>query len=86
MGSFPCFHKLLYHVFELFSQEYGHNRRRRFISTKTVIVSNIGCTLTQQIRMNVHSLDNAGKHQKELDIFIRGFTRIKHIHAIIRSQ
>ena len=51
-----------------------------------MIVSDIGCGFTKQVCVGINCLYDAGQNQKELDIFLRGITRISQVHAVIGSQ
>ena len=86
MGCLTCFHKLLYHILKLLAKENRNDSRRCFICSKSVIISYIRCALTEQIRMDINCLDNAGKYQQELDIFIRCITGIQKIYPVICSK
>ena len=86
MSCFTCFHKLLYHILKLFAKENGNDSRRCLVCAKSVIISYIRCALTEQICMDINCLDNAGKYQQELDIFIRCITGIQKIYPVICSK
>ncbi len=86
MGCFPRLYQLLDHILQLLSQEDGNNGRRRFVCAESVIISHIRRALTQQIRMGVHSLDDAGQHQQELNIFVGGFSGIQQVYTVVGSQ
>ena len=65
-GSRAVFDDLIDHVAELRAEEDGDDRRGRFVRAEALIVAGTGRGHPQNIRMAIHRLDDAGKHQKEL--------------------
>ena len=76
-SSITCFYKLFYYVLKLFTEEHGNDCRRCFVCPKSMVVSDIGCGLAEQICMFVNRFHDAGKYKQELDIFIWCITRLK---------
>ena len=58
--GFSCLNQLFYHILQLFSQKDGNNGRWCLITSESVIISNIGRTLSQKVRVGIHRLHNAG--------------------------
>ena len=81
-----CADQLLQHILKLLTEEYGDNCRRCFISTETVIVSNVCCRLSQKICVLINGFQDTGENKKELDILMRSFSRLKKVDPVIRCQ
>ena len=76
MGCITGLHQLLYYILQLFAQEYRNDCGRRLVSSQSVIVADIGCTLTKQIRMGIYGFQNTCQYQQELDVLVRSVTGI----------
>ena len=81
-----CFHKLADNILKLLTKENGNNGRRCLIRTKSQVISDIRCTLTKQVGMLVDRLHDAGEHQKEPDVALRGIARINQVHPGVGRQ
>ena len=81
-----CLDQLRHHVLKLLAQKNGNDSRRRFVRSKSVIVSYIGSRLTQQVCMGVHGLHNAGKNQEKLHVFVRRIAGIQKVHPVVRGD
>ena len=51
-----------------------------------MIVTYIGRTLTQQIRMGIYSFHDTCQYQQELNIFIGGLAGLQKVYTIVRSD
>ena len=76
MGCITGLHQLLYYILQLFAQEYGNDCGRCLVSSQSVIVADIGCTLTKQICMGIYGFQNTCQYQQELDVLVRSVTGI----------
>ena len=82
----PVLDQLCHHILQLLAQEYGNDGRRCLVGAQTVIVSHIGCGLTQQVCMLIHRLQDTGQYQQELDVLMGCLARIQQVDAVVRGQ
>ena len=61
-------------------------RRGRFVRAEALIVAGTGRGHPQNIRMAVHRLDDAGKHQKELQVIVRRRAGVEEILARVAAE
>jgi glutamine synthetase len=59
---------------------------RCLVRSQSVIVADIGCTLTKQICMRIYSFQDTSQYQQELDVLVRSIAGIQKIYTIIGSQ
>ena len=71
-----CADQLCNHIIKLLTKEYGDDCRRCFICAQSVIISDISCGPAEKICMIIYCFQDAGKYQKELNIFMRCFARL----------
>ena len=86
MCGSTCADQLLQNILKLLTKEYGDNCRRCLISSETFIVSDVCCRLSQKICMLINGFQDTGENKKELDIFMRSFSRLKKVDPVIRCQ
>ena len=86
MSCITGLHQLLYHILQLLAQKYGNDCGRCLVRSQSVIVADIGCTLTKQVCMRIYSFQDTSQYQQELDVLVRSIAGIQKIYTIIGSQ
>ena len=51
-----------------------------------MIIAHVGCRLSQKIRMDIHRFHNTAQHQKKLNIFMGGFSRVQKVDPVVGDQ
>ena len=86
VGGISGAQKLIEHVIQLLTKEYGNDGRRSLVCTQTMVISYVSSGLTQQICMDVDCFQDAGENQQELTVLMGTFARIQKIDAVVRGQ
>ena len=86
MCGCSCADELIQDITKLLTEEYRDHCRRCFVSTKSLVVSDICCGLTEKVCMCVYSLEDTGQDEKELNVLMRCLARIQKVDPVICSQ
>ena len=77
------FFNTLQNLTQFIAQENRNNSWRRFVSSKTMIVTSTGNRNSEQILIFINRFNNCTQEQKELSITCRSSTRVKQIFSSI---
>ena len=75
--------ELVQHGGELLTYECGDDCRRRFVGSKSVVVSGRSDAGAQQVRVGVYRLDYIDKKDEELQVFTCAAAWLKQIYSRI---